>query len=355
MILRSMAWSAGHDCGRPASQTILSERRDLRLSVRLVPPPAHLGPRRCHWFSSPCVPDEDNVPAGESLERAPEGCPTIFIRIRGKVVGLRLPWDRRGLRARRVSAPGGHSPIRIGTRGSRLALWQAQDVATRLSSHRPEVPLSASSSRRSGIGSPTFRFPRIGGKGLFTKELDSALLARGDRPCRSQPQGPSNRRARGARDRSRPRARDPRDVLISASGGTLVQLPVGSRVGTSSLRRRSQLLALRSDLRILDLRGNVPTRIEKLERGQYEAIVLASAGVKRLGLEPKVTEVLGADRLLSAVGQGAIAVMVRSATRRRPTSCVCSTTGRHTWRPRPSAGCCDVWKGAARSRLEPGS
>lgn len=206
----------------------------------------------------------------------------------------------------------GGQVVKIGTRGSRLALWQAEHVGSLLCSHRPGIAPKCVVVKTVGDRITDVPLSRIGDKGLFTKELDAALLSgQIDLAVHSLKDLPTlipDGLVIGAvleRD-------DPRDALISAPGLTLAKLPAGSRVGTSSLRRRSQLLALRPDLRILDLRGNVPTRIATLERGPYEAIVLASAGVRRLGLESRITETIGADRLLPAVGQGAIGVVVRS-------------------------------------------
>jgi hydroxymethylbilane synthase len=109
---------------------------------------------------------------------------------------------------------------------------------------------------------------------------------------------------------------DPRDALVARSASTLADLPAGARIGTSSLRRRAQILARRPDLRVDDLRGNVPTRVERVERGEYDAAVLACAGLRRLGLEERIREVIEPDVLLPAVGQGALVVQLREGDAR---------------------------------------
>jgi len=191
--------------------------------------------------------------------------------------------------------------LRIGTRGSRLALWQADHVSARLAEAWPGLRIERVIIKTTGDKILDAPLSKIGDKGLFTKDL--AVHSLKDLPTRI----PDGLALGAVLERE-----DPSDALISPSGRTLEELPEGARVGTSSLRRRSQLLALRPDLEIVDLRGNVPTRIEKAERGEYDAIVLARAGVKRLGYLSKVTEVLGPDRILSAVGQGAIGIEIRA-------------------------------------------
>jgi hydroxymethylbilane synthase len=159
---------------------------------------------------------------------------------------------------------------------------------------------------------------RIGDKGLFTKELDLALLAgEADLAVHSLKDVPT-RLPDGLEIVAVSHRADPRDVLLLPPGrtGTLATLPPGARVGTSSLRRRAQLGALRPELEVLDLRGNLNTRLAKLDRGDYDAIVLAAAGVLRLGWEDRIAERLDADEWLPAVGQGALAVVARAGDER---------------------------------------
>ena len=202
--------------------------------------------------------------------------------------------------------------LRIGTRASRLALWQTQAVMDALHARRPgllveRVPISTIGDRITDVP-----LPRIGDKGVFTRELedglreatiDLAVHSLKDLPT-EQPHG----LALGAvleRD-------DPRDALVASSPTGLATLARGARVGTSSLRRQAQLLAARPDLDIRDLRGNVPTRVDTVLRGDLDAAVLALAGLRRLDLTGHVHEVLSTEVMLPAPGQGAIAVQVRA-------------------------------------------
>jgi hydroxymethylbilane synthase len=203
------------------------------------------------------------------------------------------------------------SPLRIGSRGSRLALWQAEHVRALLGRAAPGQEVRLVTVKTTGDRILDAPLSRIGDKGLFTKELEAALLEREidvavhslkDLPTKLPPE-----LAIGAIIERE----DPRDALIGPAGKTLASLPAGARIGTSSLRRRAQILALRADLVVEDLRGNVPTRIEKLGDGKVDAIVLARAGLVRLGLDSRITEVLPPDRMLPAVGQGAIALQTR--------------------------------------------
>jgi hydroxymethylbilane synthase len=155
-------------------------------------------------------------------------------------------------------------------------------------------------------------FNEIGTKGVFIKELEDALLERRvDLAVHSMKDVPTEI-PDGLTIAAICKRQDVRDALLSTGGASLERLPAGARVGTSSLRRKSQLLHARSDLQILDLRGNVDTRIEKLKRGDYDAIVLAKAGLDRLGLSGNITEVLPTDICLPAAGQGAIGIEARA-------------------------------------------
>jgi hydroxymethylbilane synthase len=206
----------------------------------------------------------------------------------------------------------GERTLRIGTRASRLARLQTRLVAAELARRNPgldptEVILTT-------LGDQDERTPltAMGGKGVFTETLERALRE-GTIDCavhslKDLPVEPSPGlvlAAVGFRD-------DPRDVLVSARGWTLETLPQAGAVGTCSLRRRAQLLAVRPDLRIVPLRGNVDTRVRKALDGDYDAIVIAAAGVQRLGLSSGVSEYLPLELMLPAPGQGALAVQCRA-------------------------------------------
>ncbi len=201
--------------------------------------------------------------------------------------------------------------LRIGTRGSALALWQANHVAERIEAlpNAPAIELVRIKTEGDRVlDSP---LSAVEGKAFFSKEIEEALLEeRVDLAVHSfkdlatvMPVG----LAIGAvLERE-----DPRDVLLSASGGDLESLPPGARVGTSSLRRKALIARQCPDLALVDLRGNVPTRIQKLDDGDYDAIVLAAAGVKRLGMGDRISAYLSPVDVLPAVAQGAVAVQIR--------------------------------------------
>lgn len=206
--------------------------------------------------------------------------------------------------------------VRVGTRGSRLALRQADEAIARLEAIAPGLEIERVIVRTVGDAILDQPLSQIGDKGLFTKELDVELERKGiDLAVHSLKDLPTAV-PHGLTIGAVLARENPADVLISPSGLGLDALPPGARIGTSSLRRKAQLLAHRPDLTVLDLRGNVPTRIAKVEHGDYDAIVLALAGIVRLGLAPKITEELDASRMLPAVGQGAIAIVVREADAR---------------------------------------
>lgn len=202
--------------------------------------------------------------------------------------------------------------LRIGTRGSALALWQARSIAQSLLSLtgvEPEVIVI----KTSGDKFQRLSFSQIGTKGIFIKELEDALFdERIDLAVHSMKDVPTEM-PDGLTIAAIGKREDVRDALLSTSGATLASLPQGARVGTSSLRRQSQLLHARRDLRVLELRGNVDTRIEKLKRGDYDAIVLAKAGLDRLGLTANISQVLPHEVSLPAAGQGAIGIEARAA------------------------------------------
>jgi hydroxymethylbilane synthase len=198
-------------------------------------------------------------------------------------------------------------PLKIGTRGSKLALWQANLLRDALFA-RFDVPSEIVVVKTSGDIQATTPIEQLGKKGVFTAELEQALFdGRADVAIHSLKDMPTEIddvcRAAIIFERE-----DPRDALISRGGETLEKLPARARVGTSSLRRAAQLRRARPDLDVLEIRGNVDTRIRKLDEGEFDAIVLAKAGVKRLGLENRITQTIEPQIMLPAVGQGALAV-----------------------------------------------
>jgi hydroxymethylbilane synthase len=202
-------------------------------------------------------------------------------------------------------------PLRIGTRGSALALWQARSIAEELR-RAANVETELVIIKTSGDKFQQASFSQIGTKGVFIKELEDALLERRiDLAVHSMKDVPTEI-PEGLTIAAICKRQDVRDALLSAAGGSLEKLATGARVGTSSLRRQSQLLHARGDLRMVELRGNVDTRIEKLKRGDYDAIVLAKAGLDRLGLASNITQVLPPDVCLPAAGQGAIGIEARA-------------------------------------------
>ena len=205
-------------------------------------------------------------------------------------------------------------PIRIASRGSELALWQARAVERALLKATPAAAVEIQVIRTTGDRILDVPLARIGDKGLFTKEIDEALLhGLADLAVHSLKDVPT-RLPQGLAIVAVTGREDPRDVLIRRDGGPggLDSLPSGARVGTSSLRRRAQLRAARPDLDVLDLRGNLNTRLAKLDAGDYDAILLAAAGVLRLGWEARISAYLPADAWLPAVGQGALALVARA-------------------------------------------
>jgi hydroxymethylbilane synthase len=204
-------------------------------------------------------------------------------------------------------------PILIGTRGSPLALWQARHVWARLleTSALGEGDLGLSVITTSGDRIKDKPLREFGGKGLFTKEIDEALLREDvDLAVHSIKDLPTELPRGIVIAAVLPRA-DVRDAFIGATAGTLGELPPGSTVGTSSLRRAAQVCRARPDLRVVDFRGNVETRLKKLGEGQADATLLALAGLERLGLAARATSILSTEEMLPAVAQGAIGVTCR--------------------------------------------
>jgi hydroxymethylbilane synthase len=204
-------------------------------------------------------------------------------------------------------------PVRIATRGSDLALAQARGVAARLEAvlrvQTELVVLKTTGDRLRDVS-----LARLGGKGLFVKEIEAALLdGRADLAVHSAKDLPATL-APGLELVAFPERADARDALVAReSGATLGSLPRGARVGTGSVRRAAQLRALRPDLVIAPLRGNVPTRLRKLESEDLDAVVLACAGLDRLGLGGRIDERIEPEQMLPAVGQGVLAVQGRVA------------------------------------------
>jgi len=199
----------------------------------------------------------------------------------------------------------------IGTRGSALALAQAEGVAAALRRARPGITVRLERIRTAGDRLADAPLGPAGGKGLFVKEIEEALLAgRVDLAVHSLKDLPADLPL-GLALAAFPSREDPRDVLVARGGGSLEALPEGAAVGTGSLRRQAQLLQLRPDLKVVPIRGNVDTRLRKLDAGEVEAILLAAAGLRRLGLEARITEYLPPDRMVPAIGQGALAIEVR--------------------------------------------
>jgi len=201
--------------------------------------------------------------------------------------------------------------LRIATRKSALALWQANHVAERLRQAHPELRIELVTMTTQGDRVLDAPLAKIGGKGLFVKELEQGMLeGRADIAVHSMKDVPAEL-PDGLVIAAVLEREDPRDAFVSNRFGDLDVLPEGARVGTSSLRRRCQLAELRPDLDIVDLRGNVNTRLEKLDGGAFDAIVLACAGLRRLGFEQRIAQALDTDVMLPAVGQGAIGVECR--------------------------------------------
>jgi hydroxymethylbilane synthase len=196
--------------------------------------------------------------------------------------------------------------LTIGSRGSQLALWQAHWIQGRLEALGAECRIEII--KTTGDKITDVALSQVGTKGLFTKEIEEALLAGAiDLAVHSLKDMPTELPA-GLMLAAIPEREDPRDALV---GRRMADLAPGARVGTGSLRRAAQLRALRPDLQIEDIRGNVDTRLRKLDEGRYDAIVLASAGLRRLGWEYRITELFDPGIMCPAVGQGALAVETR--------------------------------------------
>lgn len=202
--------------------------------------------------------------------------------------------------------------LRLGTRGSKLAIWQADCVAREIHKILPDLNIEIIIIKTQGDKILDVALSKIGDKGLFTKEIENALLAEEiDVAVHSMKDLPSVL-APGLTLGAVLKRENPQDVFISHKNHTITSLPYQGVVGTSSLRRIAQLKAMRPDLRMIDLRGNVETRIKKMQEQDLDGIVLAYAGVKRLGFVEQIREIISTDVILPAVGQGAIAIELRS-------------------------------------------
>jgi hydroxymethylbilane synthase len=201
--------------------------------------------------------------------------------------------------------------LKLGTRGSALALWQANWTKSELERRWPELTIELVPIKTTGDKILDVPLAKIGGKGLFTKEIDEALLdGRIDLAVHSMKDVPFQL-PDGIDFAAIPEREDPRDAFIS-SGPRLPELTAGAAIGTSSLRRQIQLRHHFPALNLVTLRGNVDTRLRKLAGGDFDGIVLAVAGVKRLGHESRITQILEDDVMVSAVGQGALGIVCRS-------------------------------------------
>ncbi len=210
-----------------------------------------------------------------------------------------------------VSIPKMNKTLRIATRKSPLALWQAHYVSELITRNHPSIQGELVSMRTTGDKLLDAPLAKVGGKGLFVKELENALLdGRADIAVHSMKdvpvELPDGLHIAVVLERG-----DPFDALVSTHHASLTDLPLGARVGTSSLRRRCQLAGVRPDLDIRNLRGSVQTRLEKLDNGDFDAIVLAGAGLKRLGMGDRIAQALAPEHMLPAIGQGTLGIECR--------------------------------------------
>jgi hydroxymethylbilane synthase len=203
--------------------------------------------------------------------------------------------------------------VRIGTRGSLLALTQSEAVRAALQAAWPGLTVELTIIKTTGDKIQDVPLAKVGGKGLFVKEIEDALLDRSvDLAVHSMKDVPSELPA-GLVMGAVPRREDPRDVLVMRTARGLRELSAGAKIGTSSLRRAAQIRKLRPDLEVLNLRGNLDTRLRKVKEGTYDAIVLAAAGLRRMGWESQATVYLDPGEFVPAVGQGALGIEVRQA------------------------------------------
>jgi hydroxymethylbilane synthase len=203
----------------------------------------------------------------------------------------------------------------IGTRGSALALAQTLWVKERILRHFPDIEVSLEITRTSGDKDVTSSLRSTSSVGVFVKELEQALLdEKIDLAVHSMKDVPT-RISEGLEISAIPEREDARDAFLTHQAGSLLELPKGATLGTGSIRRQAQILAIRPDLKIKDIRGNLDTRLKKLEDGAYDAILLACAGLRRLGLRHRITYALDYGQMLPAPGQGALAIETRRQDR----------------------------------------
>jgi hydroxymethylbilane synthase len=200
--------------------------------------------------------------------------------------------------------------LNIGSRGSQLALWQANHIADQLRKHGHKVEIEII--HTTGDKITDVALAKVGSKGMFTKEIEDALAAeRIDLAVHSLKDLPTEL-SEAFQIAAIPKREDPRDAFCSKNYSSIEELPKGARLGTSSLRREAQLKAMRPDLIVHPLRGNVDTRLRKLESGEYDAIILASAGLNRLGKTELVRQIIPVESMCPAAGQGALAIEIRA-------------------------------------------
>ena len=204
-----------------------------------------------------------------------------------------------------------HNSLVIGTRGSQLALWQAQFIKNRLERHFPSLEVSLKIIKTTGDTIQNRSLVGLG-KGVFTKEIENALLTGDtDLAVHSLKDLPTEL-PEGLCIAAIPTREDPRDVLITDTGSPLEALPEGAKIGTTSPRRKAQLLHIRPNLRVVDVRGNIDTRLRKLHETDLDGIILAAAGIKRLLKPDIITQFFDTEQMVPAVGQGALAIEVRA-------------------------------------------
>jgi hydroxymethylbilane synthase len=198
----------------------------------------------------------------------------------------------------------------IGTRGSKLALWQSEYIKG-LVEDITGLPVELKIIKTTGDKILDVPLAKVGGKGLFTKELEVELMAGTVDLCVHSMKDVPTELPEGLGIAAMPARVDPRDALVSGAGYTLDNLPQGAKVGTSSLRRIAQVRALRPDVEIVDVRGNLDTRMKKAENGEVDVVILASAGITRMGWADRITGYIPTEQMVSAVGQGAIGIEIR--------------------------------------------